>query len=46
MGQHEAVLESAAIGIPDEKWGERPFIIVALKPEFEGKATEDDLYSL
>ncbi|UCE63450.1 MAG: fatty acid--CoA ligase, partial [Nitrospirota bacterium] len=43
MSQHEAVLESAAIGIPDEKWGERPLLIVALKPEFRGKVTEDDL---
>ncbi|MCK5205868.1 MAG: AMP-binding protein, partial [Desulfobacterales bacterium] len=32
MSQHEAVLESAAIGIPDEKWGERPLMIVTLKP--------------
>jgi len=39
MSQHEAVLESAAIGIPDEKWGERPLMIVTLKPEYKGKAT-------
>jgi fatty-acyl-CoA synthase len=31
MSQHEAVLESAAIGIPDEKWGERPLMIVTKK---------------
>ncbi len=37
MSQHEAVLESAAIGIPDEKWGERPLLIISLKPEFQGK---------
>jgi fatty-acyl-CoA synthase len=43
ISRHEAVLESAAIGIPDEKWGERPMLIVTLKPEFQGKVTEKDL---
>ncbi len=42
MSQHEAVLESAAIGIPDEKWGERPLIIVTLKPEYKGKVTAEE----
>jgi fatty-acyl-CoA synthase len=43
LSQHDTVLESAAIGVPDEKWGERPMMIVKLKPEFEGKVTEDEL---
>ena len=43
MSQHEAVLESAAIGMPDEKWGERPLMILTLKPEFQGKVTPEDL---
>jgi fatty-acyl-CoA synthase len=43
LSQHEAVLESAAIGIPDEKWGERPLMIVTLKPEFDGKISEEEL---
>jgi len=43
MSQHEAVLESAAIGVPDEKWGERPLMILTLKPEFQGKVTPEDL---
>ena len=43
MSQHEAVLESAAIGIADEKWGERPLVMVVLKPEFKDKVTPEDL---
>ena len=43
MSQHEAVLESAAIGIPDEKWGERPLVIVVLKSEYKDQLTEEDL---
>ncbi len=42
MSMHEAVLEAAAIGIPDEKWGERPMMLVTLKPGFEDKVKEED----
>jgi len=42
MSLHEAVLESAAIGVPDEKWGERPLVIVALKSAYRGRVTADD----
>jgi fatty-acyl-CoA synthase len=43
MSQHEAVMESAAIGIPDTKWVERPMMLVVLRPEFRDQVTASDL---
>jgi fatty-acyl-CoA synthase len=37
------VLESAAVGVKDEKWGERPLMVVALKPDYKGKVTAGEL---
>jgi fatty-acyl-CoA synthase len=42
MSQHEAVLESAAIGVSDEKWGERPLMVVTLKPDYQGQVTAEE----
>jgi len=43
ISRHPAVLESAAIGIPDDKWGERPLLIVKLKPELADSVDEEGL---
>lgn len=43
ISQHEAVSEAAAIGIPDDKWGERPLLIVVLRPECKDKVSNEDL---
>ncbi len=43
ISQHNSVSEAAAVGIPDEKWGERPIILVVLKDKFKGQDLEDEL---
>src|SRR5574343_1602944 len=43
IAKHEAVHEVAVIGIPDEKWGERPLALVQLKPDFIGQITSHAL---
>lgn len=45
VSRHPSVSEVAAIAVKDDKWGERPMVLIVPKPEFRGKVTDQDIRS-
>ncbi|WP_054030316.1 fatty acid--CoA ligase [Desulfatitalea tepidiphila] len=45
ISRHPGVSEVAVIGVPDEKWGERPMALVVPKPDQKATTTDESIRS-
>lgn len=45
LSQIEGIAESAVVGFPDPKWGERPHAILVIKPDYQEKLTPESIKS-
>ena len=43
LSQVEGVAESAVVGFPDPRWGERPHAILVIKPDYQDKLTPEGI---
>jgi fatty-acyl-CoA synthase len=43
LSQHPGVSEAAVIGVPDERWGERPLALIVPRPDYADRLTDDDV---
>ena len=41
---HPKVLEACVIGVPHQKWDERPLAYVVAKPDFAGQITKEEIF--
>jgi fatty-acyl-CoA synthase len=44
LAGHPAVLEACVVGVPDERWGERPLATVVLRPDASATAADLSAY--